>query len=279
MGSISWVTGQTCFLFSVDVNHLLTKVPKSTVADILTTNKLIRDIKKIKIQVYKIHAFPAEEPLEFVAWSDAAWANRPNEVESTEGIFIGASTARLREGHQTPVSPIHWKSGCINRVCRSPATAETMAALNTEDDLTYVRVLWAELTGHDINMRDVDMAASLTKGTLVTDSKNLHDKLNRATPVVKGPEKRADIEALSLRQNLSRSSTTLRWVEGGAMLANILTKCHEKAQGWLFLSLDFTWRLVYDETMSSSKKRRANGIQPLQDTHSSHVRANEKEGD
>ena len=276
LGSLSWVTGQTCFLYAVDVNHMLTKIPQSTVADIVTTNKIIRDMKKMKDQVYKIHAFDEHAPLEFIAWSDAAWANRPNEVDSTEGIFIGMCTPKLREGFHSPVTPVFWKSGCINRVCRSPATAETMAALNTEDDLTYVWVMWSELLGHNIQLRDVDHAASLTKGTLVTDSKNLYDKLHRATPVVKGPEKRADIEALSLRQNLQRSQTTLRWVEGGAMLANVLTKCHEKAQGWLFLSLDFTWKLVYDQNMCSSKKRRAAGIQPLQDTQHSHVRAKEE---
>ena len=70
---------------------------------------------------------------------------------------------------------------------------------------------------------------------MVVDAKNLFDKLQRATPVVKGAEKRSDIEALSLRQNLQRSETLLRWVNGGGMLANTLTKTHEKGQGWLFL--------------------------------------------
>ena len=100
--------------------------------------------------------FPKEQNLERVAWSDAAWANRPNGPDSTEGIFVGMSTVALREGQEAPVTPIHWRSGCIDRVCRSPACAETMAALDAEDDLTYLRILWSELRGHQVQLRKVD---------------------------------------------------------------------------------------------------------------------------
>ena len=84
LGSLSWVTGQTCFIYAVDVNILLTQIPNSTVQVINTTNKLIRDIKKVKDQPYLIHAFAESEELELVGWSDAAHANRPNNVDSTE---------------------------------------------------------------------------------------------------------------------------------------------------------------------------------------------------
>ena len=142
LGSLSWIAGQTCFIYAVDINMLLTQIPNSTVQVINTTNKLIRDIKKIKDQPYMIHAFSESTELELVGWSDAAHANRPNNVDSTEGIFIGMTTSRLRAGDEAPVTPIHWwRSGKIERVCRSPAAAETMAALDREDDLTYLRLL------------------------------------------------------------------------------------------------------------------------------------------
>ena len=269
LGSLSWIVGQTCFLYSVDVNFLITKIPESTVSELLQANKLVKEVKKLQYQKYLVHSFPKEETLEMIAWTDAAWANRPNDIDSTEGIFIGMTDPRLRQGLQSKVTPLHWRSGKIERVCRSPATAETMASLDGEDDLTYLRFLWAEMQGYDIHPRRLDNGAKLIKALMVTDAKNLYDKLHRATVSVKGAEKRATIEAISLRQNLERTETDLRWVDGGGMIANVLTKIQEKGQGWLFLQLDFQWRITYDEQYMSQKKRRAAGLKPLEtrDTH------------
>ena len=264
LGSLSWIVGQTCFLYSVDVNFMITKIPTSTIEDILQTNKIVRDVKKLQNQKYLVHAFPEADSLEMIAWTDAAWANRPNNVDSTEGIFIGLTDQKLRQGLQSRVTPIHWRSGKIERVCRSPATAETMASLDGEDDLTYLRFLWAEMQGFAVKPRQLDKGAKLVKAMMVTDAKNLYDKLNRATVSVKGAEKRATIEAISLRQNLERTNTDLRWVDGGGMIANILTKTQEKGQGWLFLQLNFEWRITYDERYMSQKKRRAAGLSPLE---------------
>lgn len=200
LGSLSWLCGQTCFLFSVDVNFLITSIPVSNVGDLNKANKLVRDIKKWKHLKYKIHSFDMQQELDMVVWTDAGWANRPNGKDSTEGIFVGMTDKRLREGYETNVTPIHWRSGKIERTCRSPACAETMASLDGEDDLTYLRILWNEMRGIQINPREVDKAASHTFGYVITDARNLYDKLSRATPVVKGAEKRSDIEAISLRK-------------------------------------------------------------------------------
>ena len=264
LGSLSWIVGQTCFIFAVDVNFLITQIPNSTVAELLKANRLIKEIKKLQYQKYLVHAFDSGEELEMIGWTDAAWANRPNDVDSTEGIFVGMSNGSLRKGFQSKVTPIHWRSGKIERVCRSPATAETMASLDGEDDLTYLRFLWAEMRGFQVVPRQLDKGAQLTSALMVTDAKNLYDKLHRATVTVKGAEKRATIEAISLRQNLERTKTTLRWVDGGGMLANVLTKVQEKGQGWLHMQLEFQWRITYDEKFMSQKKRRAAGLNPLE---------------
>lgn len=149
LGSLAWLCGQTCFLYAVDVNFLITCIPVSTVAEINRANKLVRDVKKWKHLKYKVHNFQDAQDLVLAAWTDAAWANRPNGSDSTEGIFIGMSDHRLREGLETNISPIYWRSGKIERTCRSPACAETTASLNGEDDLSYLRILWAEMRGLD----------------------------------------------------------------------------------------------------------------------------------
>ena len=47
---------------------------------------------------------------------------------------------------------------------------------------------------------------------LMTDARNLYDKLYRATPTVKGAEKRSSIEATGLRENLENGETSIHWV-------------------------------------------------------------------
>ena len=260
LGSLSWLTGQTVFLFAADVNILLTKVPNSTVNEINETNKLIRAIKKTANQIYKIHTFPSEQTLELAVWTDAAHANRPNGVDSTEGIFVGMSNHCLREGQEAKVTAIHWRSGKIERICRSPASAETLAGLDGEDDLSFLRFLWAEMQGLTVTTTSVDKSAKQVPGLFITDAKNLFDKLVRATPTVKGAEKRSSIEALSLRQNLNNGAVQVCWVDGGGMLANVLTKVSEKGQGWLYLQLGQRWKIRHDQLIASQKKRRAAGL-------------------
>ena len=144
LGSLSWLCGQTCFLYSVDVNFLISTIPVSTVGDINKANQLVRNIRKWKQQSYIIHAFPPDSDLIMACWTDAAWANRPNNKDSTEGIFVGIAEPRLEFGIETNITPVYWRSGKIESTCRSPACAETMASLNGEDDFLYLRVLWNE---------------------------------------------------------------------------------------------------------------------------------------
>ena len=110
-----------------------------------------------------------------------------------------------------------------------------------------------------IDTRHVD-AAAIPTGFVITDARNLYDKLRRATPVIKGAEKRSDIEALSLRENLERGQGQLLWVNGNTMLSNSLTKPHEKSQMMLYVKMNFRWKVVYDEAMVSGKQRTKMGL-------------------
>ena len=161
------------------------------------------------------------------------------------------------------MTPVYWKSGKIDRVCRSPAAAETIAALDGEDDLLFLRIMWSELCGNRLDPGNQNECAAKIKGHLITDAKNLYDKLSSPIMVVKGCEKRSSIEALGLRENLQRSQATISWVNGDAMVANSLTKTTEKHQMMLFVQLGFRWKVVYDAQMQSAKVRRRQGIEAL----------------
>ena len=264
LGSLSWLCGQTCFLFSVDVNFLISSIPVATVNEINKTNSLVRQVRRWKHQDFWIHSFPKDSELVMACWTDAAHANRPNNKDSTEGIFVGMAQLSLEQGEETEVTPLYWRSGKIDRTCRSPACAETMAGLDGEDDLLYLRVLWNEMQGGTLNPRYPNELASHTRGLLITDARNLFDKLQRATVSVKGAEKRSDIEAICLRENTERSNVRICWVHGGAMIANGLTKVSEKHQMMLYLSMGFRWRIIFDAERQSEKQRRKLGIAPME---------------
>ncbi|CAE7339672.1 unnamed protein product [Symbiodinium pilosum] len=99
--------------------------------------------------------------------------------------------------------------------------------------------------------------------TIVTDSKNLWDKLSKEILVIKGAEKRSDLEAIALKESQINSRLQLRWVHSDAMLANSLTKPTEKWQIQLFLKMKQHWRIVHDSSMTSARRRKAEGIDPM----------------
>ena len=115
----------------------------------------------------------------------------------------------------------------------------------------------------DLHGYHPDSIVKLTSGTLVTDSKNLFDKLSKETLVIKGAEKRSDLEAIALKESQDNTELQLRWVHSDAMLANSWTKSTEKWQVQLFLRMKHHWRIVHDSNMVSARRRKAEGIDPM----------------
>lgn len=111
------------------------------------------------------------------------------------------------------------------------------------------------MCGGELDPRDPDEAARTIPVALITDSKNLFDKLHRPTVCIKGAKKRSDIEAVALRLQLERTDTPIHWVHGGAMISNSLTKVLEKYQMFQYLQLGFRFKIVFDENYVSEKQR------------------------
>lgn len=101
-------------------------------------------------------------------------------------------------------------------------------------------------------------------GILITDSRNFYDKLFKDTPVIKGAERRADIEALTVKESMSTTGLQLRWVHSDAQLANSNTKPSEKRQILLFQRLANKWRIIFDPEMMSARRRKSLGMEPME---------------
>ena len=176
-----------------------------------------------------IHAYPSETDLGMVAWVDAASQNRVD-GNSTQGIMVGLAPIELQSGAVCEVSLMSWHSSKIDRKCRSPGASEALAAINGEDCLYYARYQWSELLHGHVDLRRPDRTVLQTPGCLVTDSRNVYDKMHNEVLVIKGAEKRTSIELLGLKEAQRRTEVAIRWVHSEAQLENSLTKQGGKAR-------------------------------------------------
>ncbi|OLP92891.1 Sodium channel protein type 11 subunit alpha [Symbiodinium microadriaticum] len=229
LGALSWHAQQVAPHVAAETSLLLSEVSRSCVNTIIKTNLLVSHTRAKKHHVMKIHAFDPQEELCIYAWVDAGSQNRPD-GGSTQGCFIGMSTMGLQRGEVLPVSPLSWSSSKIDRACRSPGAAETQAAVNGEDSLFYLRYQWSEIAYGQVQVHNPAGAVRRTKGCLISDSRNVFDKVNTEVLTIKGAEKRANIELLAIKAAQQETALEVRWVHSEAQLSNSLTKVNEKAK-------------------------------------------------
>ena len=197
LGGLSWHASQVAPYLAAEVSLLLqvTEVTRSCVETIIEANVLLSQAKSRQAYKMKIHPFREDDELMMVAWVDAGNCNR-SDGGSTQGIFVGMTTKGIMDGQVCDVSPMAWHSQKIDRTCRSPGAAEAQAAINGEDALYYARFQWSELLhGHE-DRHQPDTTVKKVDGCVVTDSRNVYDKLETEVLVIKGAEKRTNIDWL-----------------------------------------------------------------------------------
>ena len=264
LGGLSWCAQQVCPHVTAAVSLLLSEVTTSTVQTMLEVNKLVYQVKMNKGHKMIIHGGVPMDKLIVAGWADAACQNR-KDGKSTQGIFVALTSGNLLSGELCKVSPVYWASSKIQRQCRSPGAAESLAAIDCEDVMYAVRLQLFEMTGGVVNVRRTGMQVSSIPAVLVTDSTNVYDKLHTEVYVPKGPERRVSLEMLGLKQAIEETRLDLRWVHSDAQLANSLTKDNEQHQLNKFYQLGHRWKIVEDEEMKSAKRRKKLGLDALED--------------
>ena len=262
LGAISWHAQQVAPHLSAEVSLLLSEVSQSDGETIAKANACLRRARANRDHVMKIHAFRSGEELGMYGWVDAGNQNRVDGY-STQGILIGLAPVALLQGELCPITPVAWHSNRIDRACRSPGAAEAHAAINGEDALYFARYQWQELLHGAGDTRDSASDVQKVLGCLITDSRNVYDKLETSVLSIKGAEKRTNIEMIALKESQEQTGLVLRWVHSEAQLANALTKRHNCKELELFYSMGHCWKIVEDPEMRSARRRRADGELPL----------------
>ena len=265
LGGVSWHAQQVAPHFSAEVSLMLSEVNRSTIDTLVRANRLLDQVKNKRDHQLLLRPCPIEK-LHLYAWADAASQNRPD-GGSTQGIVIAAADKNLLEGTCGPVNFLAWHSSRITRVCTSPGSSESFAVVNAEDLLYFARFQLAEMLGHVINIRDPNCAVNLIGGCVITDSRNVYDKVSTEVVCAKGAERRVDLTIMRLKESQQVNHTKVRWVHSDAQLANSLTKGHELRQILMFYDMNHCWRIIDDPSMSSARKRRERGQAPLDSTN------------
>ena len=267
LGGISWFSQQVAPHFAADVGLLLSEVNHSTVDTLFRANRLLDQVRNMKEQKLKIHKIDLNNVV-LVAWVDAANQNRIS-GGSAQGVVISAAPKSLMSGQCVPVTLLSWQSSKIARVCSSPGASEAMAAVHGEDLLYFCRFQLGEMLGFPLKIQDPNPLVNRIPGCLVTDSRNVFDKLRTEVLSPKGAERRVDITLMRIKDAQNTNEFKVRWVHSEAQLANGLTKGKELRQLSLFYDMDQCWRIVEDPTMSSARRRKAQGQTPLENTSTS----------
>jgi hypothetical protein len=142
-------------------------------------------------------------------------------------------------------------------------SAELQALAISEDELHLCRLAWAEFTGSDIDLNVTEELVKTVPGTVIIDAKSIYDALTSQNQPLQMVEKRTALELLAYLKNTEANGTETRWVHGGANLADGLTKlgAHPMLKEFLESS---TWSLVYDPSQQAGKKRKAKGLDKLE---------------
>jgi hypothetical protein len=260
LGGMQWIVGQTQIDGAVDVNILQSDVTIATVETLLTANKILR---KLKQHMQKLYTRKILGDINFVAWSDASWANRKS-GSSTGGYIIGMCGPEVLEGKRNHVTIVSWSTNKLKRVARSSLAAEVQALANAEDELHLTRLAWAEINGASMNLNEVDSIIATVPGTVVIDAKSIYDTLTSTNQPLQLQEKRTALELLAYLQNTESNGTETRWVHGGANIADGLTKVANHPMLKEFLETS-TWALVQDPKGLSGKRRKELGLDKLSD--------------
>ena len=275
-GSLQWLALQTQPQLCARCNLLASEITtKRLMQSALELQQLVGEIRKHAYQLHykKPPGVESWRDMVFVTFCDQAHANR-SKMDSTGGLISVATGPHASEGKVTYMAPLAWRSWKLRRKAISSNDAEVQAILDGEDQNFRIRVLWCEMNGagHDLTPHEdrVEWAERMArgiKGILATDSKGGYDAvIYNESPMLGLSNARAALQALQLREHLTRTGAELRWVASDYDLGDALTK--KKAECRLGLTKFLQtglWSVAYDNTFTSARKSHGQGRSAIKD--------------
>ena len=140
------------------------------------------------------------------------------------GYVIMFADRALLEGMAAPVTQVSWRSHRSKRVVTGASVAEAMLLPGAIAQSNWVRASWSEtvLGLNCVSGENKKMCYSSSRPPIL---KGKYDHLYYQT-VGPSEDRRRAIDLTIIRKDLSRPRMFLRWVDGKAQVAHVLTKLH-----------------------------------------------------
>ena len=84
------------------------------------------------------------------------------------------------------------------------------------------------MVSKDVNIYDVDSVVKGIPGCLISDTRNMYDKLQSTELTIKGAERKSDLTLLCVKHSQHVTNLQVRWVHSEAQLGNSLTEGRTK---------------------------------------------------
>ena len=253
IGALQWPAGQGCPQLSASVSLVAGDVTKGTIKSLQELNKTLRFAKQTSdVRLNMTQVIDGIDDLCFVCFSDAAYGAR-SDGSSQGGYIIVMASKQILEGKACGYNIVGWRSFKLSRVCRSSLSAEGQGCSTALDELMMLKTMCSLMFFPDQDPRDAGTAASFGSSAIVIDAKGLYDALQKDC-IGSGSDKRAAIDILCIKEELSRLQCQLRWVSSERMLADGLTKQHAR-QNFVDMLRGEVLQLVQDESFTAAKKK------------------------
>ena len=220
-GSLNWLATQSRPDLSTQVSFSQQSFPKPKVADALAANQAIRRAKQHASMPVVYRAVPLEQ-LTVMVHSDAAYANG-RDGATQAGYLISFTEKSMHDAYVTAWTPAFWRSYRLPRVVNSTLSAEAQAMVMATGMAEWALLLLSECLDGRTFLQSMWDTASKRKALVVTDCKSLFDHVqSQSAPTL--DDRRTALDIIILRESLSKTQGSLRWVPTTFMLADSLTK-------------------------------------------------------
>ena len=162
------------------------------------------------------------EDLTLMIHSDAAYANG-RDGATQAGYVVSFTDVSMHDGLATAWTPAFWTSYRLPRVVNSTLSAEAQAMTAATGMGEWALLLLSECLDGPTYLRSMWDTASKRRALVVTDCKSLFDHVqSQSAPTL--DDRRTALDIVILRESLSKTLGSLRWVPTTYMLADSLTK-------------------------------------------------------
>ena len=257
-GALNWLTNATRPDLAAYTATVQQKIAQGKVSDISMANQAIaeaRDFKHLKIRIQPI---PLSE-LAILVTADASWTTE-DDLKSQGAYMVCATREKIKEGGNTCVSPLKWKSQKQERAVSSTLAAELLTVSKGVAEASWTRQFFLEVKDNNYNLENALNQTPKIPIIAVTDNKPLYDHIHGDHNVCQ--DKRLAIEILLLRRDIEKYGVCLRWIDTKQMLVDSMTKTKIKPYLMRHVIKEGSYAIMEEQSMLDAK--RAQRIQKQQ---------------